>query len=70
VLRAEAATTLTKEAFVARLKAGETWLLPAFGKKSCFECGGDGKLSAMQKNAKCPDCKGKGFFPEDWLIRW
>lgn len=60
----------TKENFVFRLKAGQTWNLKNFESQKCPTCGGDGKLSAMQKNGACPDCRGKGAFPVDLTVRW
>lgn len=61
---------MSREQFVALLKGGRMWTLPGFEKKPCFQCGGDGKLGAMEKFAKCPDCKGKGSAAADLLVKW
>lgn len=65
---AEAA--FTKENFLFHLKAGRTWLLPQFGEEKCTSCFGDGKLGALQKFAKCPDCNGEGTIKVDYRVRW
>lgn len=60
----------TKEKFVEMLKAGETWTLNGFEGGSCHRCMGDGKLSAAEKEARCPDCKGNGTTKVDLLVKW
>lgn len=66
----EAAPAYTKEQFVADLKAGRTWTLINFASIPCHRCLGDGKLSKMEKEAKCPDCKGDGGKRADVIVGW
>jgi hypothetical protein len=66
----EAAPQFTKEEFVRLLKSGKTWTLPRFETHSCHRCLGDGKLSKMEKEAKCPDCAGKGGTKTDLVVGW
>ena len=40
--------TLTKEEFVKRLKAGETWTLVEFAEAKCQKCGGDGRVGELE----------------------
>lgn len=58
------------EEFVARLKAGDKWTLKSFQAEKCKKCFGDGKLSALQHYADCPDCSGKGEWKLDLLVIW
>ncbi len=60
----------TKEKFVEMLKSGQIWTLRGFENKSCHRCLGDGKLSAAEKEARCPDCKGNGSTKVDCLVKW
>jgi hypothetical protein len=64
------AVAFTKEKFVTMLKAGQTWTLKGFEGNPCHRCLGDGKLSASEKEARCPDCKGKGSAKVDCLVKW
>ena len=70
VMEIESEPDLTKEEFIARLKAGRTWSLQNFKPSPCFKCGGDGKLGAMDQYAKCQDCGGKGGTQIVWIVKW
>jgi hypothetical protein len=68
--RKAAVKTLTQDEFVARLRAGETWLLPKAEMVDCNDCFGDGKLSGLQNDAKCRSCDGTGSVTVDFLVKW
>lgn len=61
---------LTREQWIARLKAGETWVLPAFSVADCRDCFGKGKLGSLQNNATCTSCEGVGTVTTDCLVKW
>jgi len=61
---------MTQDEFVAKLKLGRSWTLKDFRNVSCSQCFGDGKLSALQNHARCPDCKGKGGVMMDIVVVW
>ena len=61
---------LSQQDFIKRLKGGESWVLKQFRVNKCHKCFGDGKLSALRKYAKCPDCKGKGDTSFDCIVMW
>lgn len=60
----------TKEKFVEMLKAGKTWTLTDFEKLDCRRCFGDGKLSVTEKEARCPECNGRGGSKVDYVVKW
>jgi DnaJ-class molecular chaperone len=62
--------TFTQKDFVRRLKKGDSWVLKQFQEKSCANCFGNGKLSALKNYAKCPDCRGEGSTVIDYTVKW
>ncbi len=61
---------LSRDEFVSRLRAGEEWTLESYRLEPCSRCFGDGKLSDLQGNARCPDCRGKGKVQVDLIVKW
>lgn len=61
---------LTQDEFVSLLRMGRTWTLRIYRFEKCSRCFGDGKLSALQGNARCPDCHGRGIISIDLLVCW
>ena len=56
--------------FIEALKQGKTWKLVDFSKTRCSRCFGHGNLGALNQNAKCNACEGKGVIVSDCLVKW
>jgi hypothetical protein len=61
---------MTREAFLARLKAGATFAVTLLEVGKCHTCFGKGTLGALRQNAACPDCGATGAAIITYTLRW
>jgi hypothetical protein len=59
----------TKDEFVQRLKAGETWNLTDFEERKCQACNGKGMIGAPAELEECSDCE-FGKITVDYIVKW
>ena len=59
----------TKDQFVLRLKAGETWNLTDFEEQKCQACNGKGMIGELEGLEECSDCE-LGKITVDYIVKW
>ena len=60
----------SREEFVEKLRAGETWVIRSYLAEECFPCKGTGRLNQFNGGGRCDKCKGKGDLTKDLLVKW
>lgn len=68
-VKSEPKPAFTKDEFVERLKAGETWSLMDFEERKCLACNGKGMIGEPDELEECSDCE-FGKITVDYIVKW